>query len=86
MRIPNYDSNTTDNKRISLNNFLHEEYRILVCGNSGCGKTSTIMYMIRKPLDHYDKIYLYTQNQQQYKIKDLQKILDDISKKMVIQY
>ena len=82
MKIPNFDSNKKEDKKISLHNFLNEEYRMLVCGNSGCGKTNTIMYMIRKPLVHYDQVYLYTQNQHQDKIKELQKIMDDISKKV----
>ena len=36
---------------------------MLVCGQSGCGKTNTIMHMLRNPLVYFDKIYLYTPNE-----------------------
>ena len=37
------------------------------------------MHMLRTPLAYYDKIYLYTPNQHQDKIQDLEKIMDKIS-------
>ena len=58
MKIPNYDSNKKEKEKNRLNNFLNEEYRMLVCGQSGFGKTNTVMHMIRKSLVHYDNIYL----------------------------
>ena len=55
---------------------------MLVCGQSGYGKTNTVMHMLRKPLVYYDKIYMYTPNQHQEKIRDLQGLMDDVSKKV----
>ena len=40
------------------------------------------MHMLRTPLVYYDKIYLYTPNQHQDKIQDLEKIMDKISDKV----
>ena len=59
MRIPNYDSNKRDNEKISLNNFINEDYRMLISEQSACGITNTLIHMLRKPLVHYDKIYIY---------------------------
>ena len=42
--------------------FLDEECRMLVCRQSGCGKTNTVMHMLRRPLVCFDKIYLYPMN------------------------
>ena len=79
MKIPNYDSGKTKPKR-RLNNFLDEDYRMLVCGKSGCGKTNTLVHMLRKPLVYYDKIYIYTPNSHQEKIQDLVKVMNEISR------
>ena len=83
MRIPNYDSNKKDNEKRSLNNFINEGYRMLISGQSACGKTNTLIHMLRKPLVYYDKIYIYTPNKHQEKLVDLQQLMDDISKKDV---
>ena len=32
---------------------------MLICGNSGSGKTNLLFHMLIKPLLHYDEIYLY---------------------------
>ncbi|XP_022800782.1 ras-related protein Rab-5B-like [Stylophora pistillata] len=64
MKIPNYEKNKKDNKR-ALNEFLSEEYRMLLCGQNGCGKTNVVMkFMLRKPLLYYDKYYFSIPNQQ----------------------
>ena len=52
-----------------------------IVGKSNCGKTNTLMNMLLRFL-YYDKIYLYTNNQEQHKYKELKKIMDDISKKV----
>lgn len=62
-----------------VNKFLDKEYSMLVCGQSGCGKTIIVMLMLRKPLVYFDKIYLYTRNEPQDKIQDLKKIIDHVS-------
>ena len=48
-----------------------ETFRMLVCGNSGCGKTNLLLHMLIKPLLHYDEIYLYARNLEQEKYKSL---------------
>ena len=63
-----------------MNKFLDEEYRMLVCGK--LGKTNTVMYMLRKPLVFFEKIYLYTPNGQQDKIQDLKRVMDRRSEKV----
>ena len=73
-RFPNMG--TTMNK---VNKFLDKEHSLLVCGQSGCGKTIIAMLMLRKPLVYFDKIYLYTRNEPQDKIQDLKKIIDHVS-------
>ena len=83
MRIPNYDSNKKDNEKRSLNNFINEDYRMLISGQSACGKTNTLIHMLRKPLVYYDKIYIYTRSKHQEKLVDLQQLMNDISKKAV---
>ena len=41
-----------------------------------CGKTNTLMHMIRKPLIYYHKIHFYSPNCHQDKIQDFKKITD----------
>lgn len=82
MKIPNYDKNKNGKQNRKLNNFLDEDYRMLITGQSKCGKTNTLMHILRTPLFYYDKIYLYTRNQHQDKIQDLEKITDKISDKV----
>lgn len=62
-----------------VNKFLDKEYSMLVCWQSGCGKTIIVMLMLRKPLVYFDKLYLYTRNEPQDKIQDLKKIIDHVS-------
>ena len=68
MEKPNYD------KKETTNNF-----RMLICGKSGCGKTNTVLHMLMKPLIYYDKIYLYSKNLEQGKYTHLPKILERIA-------
>ena len=78
MKIPNYDTHKNGKQNRKLDNFLDEDYRELITGRSKCGKTNTLMHMLRTPLVYYDKIYFYTPNQNQDKIQDLEKIMDKI--------
>ena len=82
MKIPNYDNNEKKDKKRSLNNFLNEDFRMLICGQSNCGKTNLLMHILRRPLVVFDKIIFHTPNQHQDKIKDLESLMDDISKKV----
>ena len=74
MEIPNYDSDCEDaNKKFKqLYPFMPSyTFRMLICGNSGCGKTNLLFHMLIKPLLHYDEIYLYARNLEQEKYKSL---------------
>ena len=81
MKIPNYDKkqNTTSRK---LNDIFDEDFRLLIAGESGCGKTNTLMHILRKPLVYYDKIYIYSPNHHQEKIQDFKNLMDSISEKV----
>ena len=49
----------------------HDTFRMLICGNSGSGKTNLLYHMLIKPLLHYDEIYLYAKNLDQEKYQNL---------------
>ena len=85
MKIPNYDktkNNIHSNSKRKLNDFLDEDFRMLITGKSNCGKTNTLMDMLRTPSMYYDKIYMYTPNRHQEKIQDLKELMNKISKKI----
>ena len=82
MKIPNYDKNKHSKSKRRLNNFLDEDFRMLITGKSNCGKTNTLMHMLRTPLMYYDKIYMYTPNHHQDKIQDLKALIYKISEKV----
>ena len=81
MKIPNYDKkqNVASKK---LNDIFDEDFRLLIAGESGCGKTNVLMHILRKPLVYYDKIYIYSPNLHQDKIQDFKKLVDSISEKV----
>ena len=79
MKIPNYDRTKYGKQGIKLNNFLDGDYRMLITGQSLCGKTNTLMHMLRKPLVYYDKIYFFTPNEHQVKIQNFKEIMNEIS-------
>ena len=81
MKIPNYDKNTKETSK-KLNNIFDEDFRLLIAGESGCGKTNTLMHILRKPLVYFDKIYIYSPNLHQEKIQDLQELMGKISEKV----
>ncbi|PFX12015.1 Cuticle collagen sqt-1 [Stylophora pistillata] len=83
VNIPNYDvKGSHRNRKRRLNDFLDEEYRMLIAGGSGSRKTNTLMHMLRLPLVVYEKIYLYTPNTHQEKIQDLQKFMHKVSQRV----
>ena len=82
VNIPNLDTHVNEKPKRRLNDYLDEDYRMLVTGASGSGKTNTLMYMLRKPLVYYDKIYLYTRNPHQDKVQDLKKVMDEVSQRV----
>ena len=79
MKIPNFHRKKQENKK---NIFFDEDFRLLIVGESGCGKTNTLMHILRKPLAYYDKIYIFSPNLHQDKIQDLQELMKKISEKV----
>ena len=74
MEIPNYDSTgeAVDKKFKQLYPYMPSDtFRMLICGNSGSGKTNLLVHMLKKPLLCYDEIYLYVRNLEQDKYKSL---------------
>ena len=73
MEIPNYDSNDNlDKKYKQLYPYMEADtFRMLICGNSGSGKTNLLYHMLTKPLLYNDEIYLYARNLEQDKYKKL---------------
>lgn len=47
-----------------------DTFRMLICGNSGSGKTNLLYHMLIEPLIHYDEIYLYARNLEQEKYQN----------------
>ena len=73
MKIPNYDSELVSDKT-KHKSLLGRDLRMLVCGSSGCGKTNTLMHIIKKLLCYYDQIIIYTHNKDQDKLVSLKNI------------
>ena len=81
MEIPNYDSNIyKTNSYKQLYQYMPDDtFRMLICGNSGSGKTNMLYHMLMKPLLFYDQIHLYGKNLEQQKYQDMISTFDDIS-------
>ena len=81
MDIPNYDSNIDKtNSYKQLYQYMPDDtFRMLICGNSGSGKTNMLYHMLMKPLLFYDQIHLYGKNLEQQKYQDMISTFDDIS-------
>ena len=84
MEIPNYDGDEDKDKKYhQLFNFMPSNiFRMLICGNSGSGKTNLLYHMLIKPLLYYDEIYLYARNLEQDKYQQLIKKMTGLSHKM----
>ena len=84
MEIPNYDApSDPDKKYKQLFPYMpNKTFRMLICGNSGCGKTNLLYHMLIKPLPYYDEIYLYARNLEQDKYKNLMQKMRDLSAKV----
>ena len=66
-------------------NFIHschDSFRMLICGNSGSGKTNLLFHMLIKPLLYCDKIYLYAKNLEQEKYQILMKKMNEASEEV----
>ena len=72
MEIPNYDDDDKNKKFKQLYPFMpNDTFCMLICGNSGSGKTNSPYHMLIEPLLYYDKIYLYAKNLEQEKYQNL---------------
>ena len=81
MEIPNYDSDTKNKKFKQLFSFMpNDTFRMLICGNSGCGKTNLLYHMLIEPLLYYDEIHLYAKNLEQEKYQNLVNKMNEISR------
>ena len=80
MEIPNYDTKNKNKKFKQLNPHMPKDtFRMLICGNSGSGKTNLLYHMLIKPLLYYDKIYLYAKNLEQDKYQHLMNLMNEAS-------
>ncbi|CAH3178523.1 unnamed protein product [Porites lobata] len=83
MEIPNYDSvDDPDKKYKQLFPYMPSDtFRMLICGNSGSGKTNLLYHMLIKPLLYYDEIYLYARNLEQDKYQNLIQKMAELSRR-----
>ena len=58
----------------------NDTFRMLICGNSGCGKTNLLFHMLMEPLLFYDEIHLYAKNLEQEKYQELMNKMNRISR------
>ena len=80
----NYDVDNKNKKFKQLYSFMpNDTFRMLICGNSGSGKTNLLYHMLIKPLLYYDKIYLYAKNLEQEKYQNLIKEMNEASNEEV---
>ena len=83
MDIPNYDVDDKNKKFKQLYSFMpNDTFRMLICGNSGSGKTNLLYHMLIKPLLYCDKIYLYAKNLEQEKYQNLVKEMYEASEEV----
>ena len=84
MEIPNYDFNEDENTNFTrLYSYMPDKaFRMLICGNSGYGKTNLLYHMLMKPLVYFDQIHLYGKNLEQEKYKHMIETMNDISKQV----
>ena len=82
MEIPNYDVDIKNKTFKQLYSFMpNDTFRMLICGNSGSGKTNLLYHMLIKPLLYYDEIHLYAKNLEQEKYQNLMNKMNEISGK-----
>ena len=82
MEIPNYDIDIKNKKFKQIKSFVpNDTLRMLICGNSGSGKTNLLYHMLIEPLLYYDGIHLYAKNLEQEKYQNLMNKMNHISGK-----
>ena len=80
MEIPNYDVDNKNKKFKQFYSFMpNDTFRMLICGNSGGGKTNLLYHMLIEPFLCYDKIYLYAKNLEQEKYQNLINVMNETS-------
>ena len=80
MEIPNYDVDTKNKKFKQRYSFMpNDTFRMLICRNSGSGKTNLLYHMLIVPLLYYDEIHLYAKNLEQEKHQNLINKMNEIS-------
>ena len=84
MEIPNYYSNSDGEKKYKqLYPYMPSDtFRMLICGNSGSGKTNLLYHMLMKPLLQFDEIYLYAKNLEQEKYQKLIRKMREMSRQV----
>ena len=80
MEIPNHDSKDNENNDFKqLYQYMPPNtIWMLICGNSGCGKTNMLYHMLMQPLLYYDQLHLYAKNLEQDKYQKIIEKLTDI--------
>ena len=58
----------------------NDTFRMLICGNSGSGKTNLLYHMLIKPLLYYDEIHLYAKYLEQEKYQNLMNKMNELSR------
>ena len=88
MNIPNYDSDDDEDKKFKhfYDYMPADTFRMLICGNSGSGKTNLLYHMLIAPLLYYDEIYLYARNLEQNKYKKLKKHMTKVARELKCNY
>ena len=82
MEIPNYDVDIKNKKFKQRYSFMpNDTFRMLICGNSGSGKTNLLLHMLLSLLC-YDEIFLYAKNLDQEKYRILIDEMNEISKEL----
>ena len=56
----------------------NDTFRMLICGNSGSGKTNLLFHMLIKPLLYDDEIHLYAKNLEQEKYQNLMNKMNEV--------
>ena len=81
MEIPNYDDDTKNKIFKQRYSFMpNDTFRMLICGNSGSGKTNFLYHMLIEPLLYYDEIHLYAKNLEQEKYQNLMNKMNELSR------
>ena len=60
----------------------NDTFRMLICGNSGSGKTNLLYHMLIEPLLPYDEIHLYSKNLEKEKYQNLMNKMNEISREV----